>query len=282
LWCIRFHQEENMNRAIIVLGLGMTTMLTVSAGQASEAVELYAAGSLRAALSDVSQAFTASHGVTVRETYGPSGLLRERIENGEVAQVFASANMEHPQTLAEANVGGPVVLFARNRLCALAQPGLTLSTENFLDVLLDEKIRLGTSTPKADPSGDYAWELFNRAEEVRAGSYQVLDHKALQLTGGTNSPVAPEGRNPYAWVMTEDRADVFLTYCTNAVLAQRDSKMLQIVQVPEDMAVGADYGLSLLDRNSPAAIGLAMYILSPKGQQILSDYGFNAPLHMGD
>jgi ABC-type molybdate transport system substrate-binding protein len=58
--------------------------------------------------------------------------------------------------------------------------------------------------------------------------------------------------------------------------------MLQIVQVPEDMAVGADYGLSLLDRNSPAAIGLAMYILSPEGQQILSDYGFNAPLHMGD
>jgi len=40
--------------------------------------------------------------------------------------------------------------------------------------------------------------------------------------------------------------------------------------------------LSLLDRNSPAAIGLVMYILSPKGQQILSDYGFNAPLHMGD
>ena len=41
----------------------------------------------------------------------------------------------------------------------------------------------------------------------------------MQLTGGPDSDPAPEGRNTYAWVMESDRADLFLTYCTNAVLA---------------------------------------------------------------
>ena len=31
--------------------------------------------------------------------FGASGLLRERLEQGEAADVFASANMEHPEAL---------------------------------------------------------------------------------------------------------------------------------------------------------------------------------------
>jgi ABC-type molybdate transport system substrate-binding protein len=179
-------------------------------------------------------------------------------------------------TLAERGIGGPVAMFARNRLCALAQPDLEVSTESLLDVLLDDRIRLGTSTPKADPSGDYAWELFEKAEAVRPGSYARLDAKALQLTGGPNSAKPPEGRNPYAWVMTEDRADIFLTYCTNAVLAKKDTDSLQIVQVPEPLSVGANYGLSLISADKPAAARLAMFAMSPAGQKILADYGFTA------
>jgi ABC-type molybdate transport system substrate-binding protein len=33
-------------------------------------------------------------------TFGASGLLKDRIQAGERADVFASANMEHPQALA--------------------------------------------------------------------------------------------------------------------------------------------------------------------------------------
>src|SRR5690606_17454898 len=38
-----------------------------------------------------------------------------------------------------------------------------------------------TSTPKSDPSGDYAWQAFQRAEQVKPGAYAVLDAKALKL-----------------------------------------------------------------------------------------------------
>lgn len=245
--------------------------------QADEPVELFAAGSLRAALSDVADAFTNTHGVTVERTFGPSGLLRQRIEAGESAQVFASANMEHPRTLAEAGIGGPTVLFARNRLCGLTQPQLDVSTDTFLGVLLDETVRIGTSTPEADPSGDYAWELFRRADAVESGAFDMLDAKALQLTGGPDSPAAPAGRNLYAWVMTEDRADLFLTYCTNAVLARRDTPELRLIPIPDALSVGADYGLSVLASDQPNAVRLALFILSPEGQDILADYGFDTP-----
>jgi ABC-type molybdate transport system substrate-binding protein len=141
---------------------------------------------------------------------------------------------------------------------------------------LDEKIRVGTSTPKADPSGDYAWELFKKADQIKAGSFAALSRKALKLTGGPHSEKAPKGRNQYGWVMGEKKADVFLTYCTNAVLAQKDVSALQITRIPEALSVGADYGLIVRDGASGEGWRLALYILSPEGQKILRAYGFEA------
>jgi hypothetical protein len=48
-----------------------------------------------------------------------------------------------------------VAMFTRNTLCAVALPGVELTTANLLDRLLDPAVKLGTSTPKADPAGDY-------------------------------------------------------------------------------------------------------------------------------
>jgi molybdate transport system substrate-binding protein len=143
-----------------------------------------------------------------------------------------------------------------------------------LDVMLRDDVRLGTSTPKADPSGDYAWQLFEKAETLRPGSFAILDAKALKLTGGPDSAKAPEGRNTYGWVMGQDQADVFLTYCTNAVLARKEVPELQIVSLPEELAVGADYGLIVRADAPGEAWRLALFILAPDGQGILADYGF--------
>ena len=208
-------------------------------------------------------------------TFGPSGLMRERIEAGETAHVFASANMNHPNRLAASGHGGPVALFARNRLCALAQPGLEVTRETLLEAMLADENRLGTSTPGADPSGDYAWELFDRAESVYPGAASALKTKAAQLTGGPDSPKPPEGRNTYGWVMEDDQTDLFLTYCTNAVLAQAEVPDMQIIPVPSELAVGADYGLMVLNDAPTDAWKLAFYILSPAGQAVLARYGFD-------
>lgn len=213
----------------------------------------------------------------VQAKFGASGLLRDEIAAGARAEVFASANMEHPQALAKANKSGPVVLFARNKLCALARSGLAVTRDTLLDRMLDEQVKLGTSTPKADPSGDYAFEAFRRAEAVRPNSQLALEKKALQLTGGPASAAPPGGRNAYGWHIAESRADIFLAYCTAARDAQKENADLQMIALPEELAVRADYGLTVMADASPGAYQLALFILSPEGQRILASYGFSAP-----
>ncbi len=132
----------------------------------------------------MSQAFEKSAPFKVQAKFGASGLLKDEIAGGARAEVFASANMEHPRALAAAKKSGPVVLFARNKLCALVRPGLAVTSDTLLERMLDPQVKLGTSTPKADPSGDYAFEAFRKAETVRTDARAVLEKKALQLTGG--------------------------------------------------------------------------------------------------
>ncbi len=243
----------------------------------ADTVLLHAAGSLRGALTEVSKAFEASGGGTVQAKYGPSGLLKDEIAGGAKAEVFASANMEHPQALASANKSGPVVLFARNRLCALVRPGLAVDSAGLLERMLDPAIKLGTSTPKADPSGDYAFEVFAKAEKIKPGAKAALEKKALQLSGGPSSAPPPQGRSVYEWHVAEGRADIFLAYCTAARDAQRANAAQQVVALPDALAVGADYGLTVVANASPAAYRLAMFILSSDGQRILAKHGFAAP-----
>ncbi len=160
--------------------------LTMSSAHAADPVLLHAAGSLRGALTDVAKAFEAASGVAVQAKYGPSGTLRDEIAGGAKAEVFASANMEHPASLAKANRSGPVVLFVRNRLCALVKPGLVVTPANLLDLMLRNDVKVGTSTPKADPSGDYAFEVFAKAEVVKPGSRSRWRRKRC------SSPVVPQ------------------------------------------------------------------------------------------
>jgi ABC-type molybdate transport system substrate-binding protein len=262
-------------RALMALALAVSTM-TVPAS-AADPVVLYAAGSLRAALTDVSKAFQTEAGSPVQSKYGPSGLLKDEIAGGAKAEVFASANMEHPKALAAAKRSGPVVLFARNRLCALVRPGLAVVTTTLLDRMLDDKVKLATSTPRADPSGDYAWEVFRKADTLKSGAFAALEKKALQLTGGPASPPPPPGRSVYGALVADGKADIFLTYCTGALTAQKENSGQQIIALPDALAVGADYGLTVIAGASPAAYRFAMFVLSPEGQRILAGHGFAAP-----
>jgi len=249
----------------------------MSTSASAETVLLHAAGSLRGALTEVAKTFEAASGATVQMKYGASGLLKDGVAAGEKAEVFASANMEHPQALAAAKKSGPVVLFARNKLCAVVRPGLKIEPVQLLDRMLDPQIKLATSTPKADPSGDYAFEAFRKAEALKPGAQAALGKKALQLSGGPNSPAPPAGKSVYSWHIAEGRADIYLAYCTAGRTAQQEEPGQQIVALPEPLSVGADYGLTVMAGASPSAYRFAMFILSSDGQRILAKHGFSAP-----
>lgn len=78
--------------------------------------------------------------------------------------------------------------------------------------------------------------------------------------------------------MSENKADLFLTYCTNAQLAKKDTPSLQIIELPAQLAVGAEYGLVVLASAPESARRFAQFILGPRAQAILAAHGF----HRGD
>jgi ABC-type molybdate transport system substrate-binding protein len=245
----------------------------------STEVSVFAAGSLRGALTEVAQAWQAAEPAhSAKFTFGASGLLKDRLAGGELADVFASANMEHPQALAAAGLAEAPQSFARNQLCVLAAPDVAVSSQTLVDRLLDPAVRLGTSTPKADPSGDYTWTMFERIEQRgRAGAFKTLSSKALQLTGGPNSPPPPANRSVYGALMADGQADLFVTYCTNAVVAMREVPTLRRIEVPADINVHASYGVTVMNGASDAARRFVRFLLSPPGQGVLARHGFAAP-----
>lgn len=268
-----------------MLAAAATALATPAAAQApagADELAVFAAGSLRAALTEAAASFErAALGRKVRLVFGASGLLAERIRNGERADVFASANMEHPQSLVSAGRAERVQAFARNALCALAAPRVALTSQNLVERMLDPAVKLGTSTPKADPSGDYAFEMFARIERAepvaRRGARAALEAKALQLTGGPASPPPPADRNVYGVLVAGGQADVFITYCTNAALARKEQPALQVIDIPDAINVGASYGVVRLNGTPAAASDFVAHLLGAEGQAVLGRHGFLRP-----
>ncbi|GAB4218253.1 MAG: molybdate ABC transporter substrate-binding protein [Rhodoferax sp.] len=273
----------NWTRGLMALGVAglagcaSAPQATPQNNAATPAVSVYAAGSLRGALTAIAKDYEARTGQKIALTFGASGLLRERLEKGEPAQVFASADNDHPQRLARQGGWAAATPFVRNTLCALTSEQIDATPATLLATLLRPDVRLGTSTPKADPSGDYTWELFRKAEAVHKGAYAALDAKAIKLVGQTSLPQPPAGRLAYAWLMDEGKADVFLTYCTNAVAAQKQVSRLKVVQIPPELQVGALYGFTVRTSAPPAAAAFGKSLVEPQAQAVFKRFGFGQP-----
>ena len=262
---------------LALAGCANQVQAPVAVSQPAAPVQVFAAGSLRGALNAVASDYEARTGQKIALTYGPSGLLRERLEKGEAAQLFASADTEHPQRLASAGGWQTPSVFVRNGLCALTSEKISAAPATLLETLLRSDVRVGASTPKSDPSGDYTWALFRKADSVQAGAYARLDAKTLKLAGAADSAKPPDGISAYGWLMDQGRADVFLTYCTNAVVAQKEVPRLKVVQVPPELQVAAAYGLTLRLGASPSASAFAQALLAPPAQEVFRRFGFSLP-----
>jgi molybdate transport system substrate-binding protein len=246
----------------------------------SPAVRLYAAGSLRAALTDIAKAYSATYGTPVETAFGASGALGDRLAKGEPGDLFASADMGNPQALTDAGKSGPTVLFARNHLCAILRPGLEATPATILATMLDPSVKIGISTPKNDPGGDYAWAMFKKTDAVKPGSRAALEAKALKVGNVPGSfAVPPSAGNSIAWLFREQRLDIFLSYCTNGPAVAAELPGVTTLSLPPALAIAAGYGLTVLKgANRDAAAQLALFILAPVGQAILAEHGFDAPL----
>jgi molybdate transport system substrate-binding protein len=250
-------------------------ILSLMPAARADVLHVAGAGSLASAFTDLLRRFPAGPDTVATPEFGPSGLVREKIEAGADIDLFASADMAQARRLAVGHPERFVVNFTRNRLCAIARGTLGLTPANMLDRLLDPTVRLATSTPGADPAGDYAWAVFARAESVRRGARAALEAKAQQLYGGGGkTPLLVPGKGPVQGIFLTDRADVALGYCSGAADVVREVPGLAVAPLPPELAVGPAYGMVVLDAK-PVAYRFAAFVLSEAGQAILKEHGFD-------
>jgi molybdate transport system substrate-binding protein len=237
----------------------------------AETVDIYAAGSLRGLVGALG-AQAAPLGIEIHATFGGSGLLRQQIEAGATPDLMLSADMASPDALARAGrTQVPAVAFARNRMCLVAPRALGLTPANLIAVLTRDGVRIRTSKPVADPSGDYAFAMFDLIDRARPGSGAVLKAKATQGWSVT----APPGPNPTAALFQAHLTDVAVTYCSatpDVVAADPD---LTALPVPAALAPQPVLGLALLSPK-PAAARLALLLLSRDGQAAIDRAGLIA------
>ncbi|HGM5493169.1 TPA: substrate-binding domain-containing protein [Serratia fonticola] len=238
-------------------------------------ISLFAAGSLRLAFTPLLAAFEQESGHRVEASFGPAGLLRERIERGERPQVFASANLEHPQRLVASGIAQEAQPFTRNRLCATVRNIPALTEPDLLVLLCDPQWRVGTSTPVADPSGDYAQQLFDRLDRVLPGQGSALRSRAVALVGGPDSAPIPTGRLAAEYLIAEHQTDIFLGYASYAG-ALGGCPQVTVRMLPAELDFKVDYGLCLLAGAGVAAQDFVAFTLGAAGQRILQRMGMLA------
>ncbi len=235
-------------------------------------VTLFAAGSLRGVVADLSKEMSESLGVRMEASFGGSGLMRERIEKGDKADLLLSADLGSPQKLASLHrTTLPVIAFARNRMCIVSRRADGIATANLVDRLLLPVTRVRTSTPVVDPSGDYAWTIFDRIDATRPGTGARLKEKAQAMMNVTAEP-ATTSQSAAAALFAARRIDVSITYCSASATLVRELPELSSLEVPAAFDPHPVYGIAVLS-DRPEVLRVALFLLSEKGQAIIARNG---------
>jgi len=206
----------------------------------------------------------------VETRFGPAGLLREQIEAGEPCDLFASASEAHPQKLLATGRALAILSFATNKLCITVRSDRLLAGDDWYQLLTRDSLRIATSTPVADPSGDYAQILFSRMGQ--AG--EAVRQRALPLVGGRDTAVVPAGRLAAEWIIHTDQADLFIGYASyRKALSQIPG--LTVMDIPAPFNPVARYACAIM---TPEAGRLATFLRSEQAKVRLQEAGWGCEL----
>ncbi|NDO79912.1 molybdenum ABC transporter substrate-binding protein [Citrobacter sp. NCU1] len=229
-------------------------------------MRILAAGSLRAAWGPLMACFQTQERRDISCDFGPAGLLRERIEEGEPCDFFASANLVHPQTLLNAGRALFIAPFTTNRLCLTVRKAVVREEDDWESLLTRPDLRMGTSTAGCDPSGDYTQQLFSLMGEAGERARK----RAVALVGGRDTLALPAGRLAAEWLINNDYTDIFIGYASYAPRL-REIDTLKIMAIPEPYNPVVQYGFACLsERGKP----FSDFLLSPQAGEILMQHGF--------
>ena len=243
------------------------TQAPTSAPQA-RTLTVLAAASLAEAFTEIGHNFESTHpGTTVKFNFAGSQTLRTQLEQGAVADIFASANQIEMDTAVKDGL-----------IAAKNTPQIFLN--NKLVVVLPSKnpANVQTLNDLAKPG----LKLVLAADVVPAGKYarQILDNMSKDSSFGNDFKTkvlanVVSNENDVKQVLAKiqlGEADAGIVYVSDAIATPE----LETIEIPDNFNVIAKYPIAALAKapNSDLAAQFIAYVLSPEGQAVLKKWGF--------
>lgn len=232
---------------------------------APEEVVVFAASSLREAFTALAPIFEAEHpGVAVRLSFAGSQDVRTQIAQGAPADVFASADALHMAALGSLGRVGRPETFARNEpVIAVAREfggGIT----SLADLPRAERLVIGGP---GVPIGRYTIQILDRASRTDPTFRARVEARVVSRELNVRQVLAK---------VSLGEADAAIVYRSDVIAA---GDRVNVVSIPATLNVVAKYPIAVVaDAPHPAlARAWVDLVLSPRGQAVLRDAGFDAP-----
>ena len=228
-----------------------------SESQAQTTLEVYAASSLATPFEYAGLAFEKNTGVKVQFNLGASSDLARFVQEGAPADVFASADVANMDKVeSEDLLASPSVVFATNNLEIIVEKGNPLNISSLEDLSNPDLIFV-TTNPDV-PIGKYTAEVLRKAGvSITPDSFES-NVKGIMLK------------------VASGEADAGIVYHSEVIASDGQ---VQGVKIPTEFNIVAEFPIGIIKNsaNKQEAQRFIDYLLSPEGQSLLTQYGFQTP-----
>jgi molybdate transport system substrate-binding protein len=239
----------------------------VGSGDLAGELVVFAASSLTDAFTEMKSTFESEHpNVTITYNFAGTPTLRTQLEQGALADIFASANQQQmEQAIQSGVIEGSPVIFASNKLVVIT-PSEEESVQELSD-LANDGVRLLLALEDV-PVGMYARDSIDKM----ARSGQLGANFTEEVLSNVVSE-EPNVRQVVAKVMLGE-ANAGIVYVTD-ITGDAVGKV-RTIQIPDQYNVLAVYPTAQVKnaKNSAAAQAFIEFVRSPQGRAILAQYGF--------
>ncbi len=232
-------------------------------------LRIMAADALPKPIMEIGNIFKKEHpGVKIDYNFLGAGVLKGDIEEGAPCDVFLSANGKFQRQLKHKGFLKSYEVFAYDYLAA-ATPynnpaGVTPS--NLIQKLMDPNVALTTSSPHADPAGDYTWKMFRIINRRFPGAFKkITGHVNHLLDAALVMPVLESGNT-----------DLGILYASQLLELKRSGAKINIITIPKKYNTKAKFTASVLNQSKYKSLDedFIKLLFSKKGKKILKYWGF--------
>ncbi len=260
---------------IITFSIGLFlifAVIPVFAGNISAnaaTLRIMAADALPKPLMEIGNIFKKEHpGVKIDYDFLGAGVLKGDIEEGAPCDIFLSANGKFQKQLENKGFLKSYKVFAYDYLGAATPYNnpAGVNSSNLIQKLMDSNVSLTTSSPHADPAGDYTWKMFKTINRLFPGAFaKITGHANHLLDAALVMPVLESGNT-----------DLGILYTSQLLELKRNGAKINIITIPKKYNTKAKFTASVLNQSKYKSLDedFIKLLFSMRGKMILKYWGF--------